>query len=122
MNRLLKICVLFACGMIFLSANIRAKAQYIPENTAVNDIYFFLSEMHSLKIINTTDAVKPFSRCLISRYLTEIEKNKSQLNKRQLFLLDFFAAEYAFDCYQNQGESEFQFLKRSRDSSLFIRK
>lgn len=69
-------------------------SQDIPVHPSSERIYEFLDEMASLQLIEINSVVKPFSRATIAGLLSEVNNNKSLLNKRQSEELEFYLKEF----------------------------
>ncbi len=85
-SRLIFILLLFGGKILF--------SQTVPEHITNANIYEFLDELASNKIILLSDAVKPYSRKIIAEKLLEAKKREKELNKRQKKELDFYLQGY----------------------------
>ncbi|MCX6276357.1 MAG: hypothetical protein NTV09_14240 [Bacteroidetes bacterium] len=81
--------VLFFTTFIF-----RASAQEVYQHISHTDIYDFLDELASSKLIDINSAVKPYARIFIAEKLQQATTKKDQLNKRQQGDLDFYLRDY----------------------------
>ena len=71
-----------------------ASAQEVYKHIQYRDIYEFLDELASQKIIVINSAVKPYARIFIAEKLHEADAKRSELNKRQQGDLDFYLKDY----------------------------
>jgi len=69
-------------------------AQDIPYHQSNTELYSFLEELATLKVIQLNSAVLPLSRAHIHGLLATANENRDQLNKRQLNDLKFFQQEF----------------------------
>ena len=79
----------FFNSMPFLST-----AQEAYQHVSHTDIYDFLDELASAKLIVINSAVKPYARTFIAARLQEASSKRDQLNKRQTGELDFYLKDY----------------------------
>jgi hypothetical protein len=71
-----------------------AFAQEVPYHISNTQVYEFLDELASLKIITINSAIKPYSRKFIAEKLKEATEKKDKLNRRQKKELDFYLKEF----------------------------
>jgi hypothetical protein len=86
----------------FTSVSI-ARSQVVYKHIFYRDIYEFLDELASEKIIEINSAVKPYARTLIAEKLSEAYAKKSELNKRQQGELDFYLKDYNKELYADKN-------------------
>lgn len=80
---------------IFLLVNITAlKGQEVFYHISNSSLYDFLDEMANSQLIDLNTAIKPYSRSFISSKLYDLEKQKEQLNERQIRDLKFFLKDF----------------------------
>jgi len=84
-----KIFSLFIVVLAYTSFNAQVVMQPITSS-----VYEFLDEMAQMKYIELNSSVKPYSRIFIAHKLTEIEKSKEYLNKRQGKELSFYFRDF----------------------------
>lgn len=72
----------------------RVNAQEVYQHISHTDIYDFLDELASSKLIDINSAVKPYARIFIAEKLQQATTKKDQLNKRQQGDLDFYLRDY----------------------------
>lgn len=82
-------------SFVLLITNIHS--QDIPQHISYTKIYDYLDEMANEGFIELNSVVKPYSRQFIAGKLLDIQKNESNLNKRQKEELYFFLDEYALE-------------------------
>jgi len=71
-----------------------AKAQEVPLYIANQEVYLYLEELATLHIIEINSAVKPWSRMLVAKYLSQAEQKRNLLNHRQQKMLDFYLKDF----------------------------
>ena len=60
---------------------LRAQEVYVHVNNT--DLYDFIDELTNSRIIEVNTTIKPYSRTLIAKKLSEADARRSELNKRQ---------------------------------------
>jgi hypothetical protein len=70
------------------------RGQVVYQHVSDESIYEFLKEMSTIKAVDLNDVALPLSRKQISRYLIEVAKRDSTLNRRQRAELSFMMQEY----------------------------
>ncbi len=79
--------------LILLTIVLSLKSQVVLQ-PITSSVYGFLDEMAQMKYIELNSAIKPYSRTFIAKKLLEIEKNQSELNKRQGKELAFYFKDF----------------------------
>lgn len=87
-------CRLFFCIFAMLSMNMGIKAQEVPVAVSAEEVYNFMDELASEKIIFLNSAVKPYTRSDIQTWLLTADTSRQKLNKRQLGMLDMLLVEF----------------------------
>lgn len=82
---------------IFLQLN----SQEIPVSIHKKDIYHFLDEMATAKLIVINQSIKPYSRKTVAGLLIELDNSKESLSKRQQKELDWYLAEFQQEVKQS---------------------
>ena len=72
-------------------------AQRIPQAIEYTEIYDYLEELTNDGVINTNEAVKPFTRDFIAQCLAEAQRKDSLLTRRQRDDLQFYLQDYALE-------------------------
>jgi len=94
------------------------KGQETYHHISNTGIYEYIDELSTLKIINPTTSVKPYSRQYIEQLLLEAESKKELLNKRQKDELYFYLSDFAKD-KPNSQKKRFDII-HYHDSSFSI--
>lgn len=71
-----------------------ASAQEVYVNVANTDLYDFLDELANVRVIELNTTVKPYSRTLIAKKLSEAAGQREKLNSRQQKELDFYLRDF----------------------------
>ena len=71
-----------------------ASSQEVYQHISHDDIYDYLDELASSRIIEINSAVKPYARIFIAEKLQQAAAVRDQLNKRQQGELDFYLRDY----------------------------
>ena len=71
-----------------------SKGQEVFYHISNTSLYDFLDETANSQLIDLNTAIKPYSRSFIASKLHELEKQKEQLNERQIKDLDFFLKDF----------------------------
>ena len=87
------ILILILCSLFFIPSN----AQRIPEALEYTEIYDFIEELTNDGIINTNEAIKPYTRDYIAQRLAEAQSKDSLLTRRQRDDLQFYLQDYALE-------------------------
>ncbi|CAN5688751.1 hypothetical protein BH11BAC1_BH11BAC1_23810 [soil metagenome] len=87
----------------FWSIAFQSRSQEVYQHISYTDIYDFLDELASSKIIDINSAVKPYARILIAEKLQEASSKRSELNKRQQGDLDFYLRDYNKELIQDKN-------------------
>jgi len=87
------ILILILCSLFFIPRN----AQRIPEALEYTEIYDFIEELTNDGIINTNEAIKPYTRDYIAQRLAEAQSKDSLLTRRQRDDLQFYLQDYALE-------------------------
>lgn len=82
---------IFAFGAFLLPP---LAAQDVYQHVSYKDIYSFLDELASRKVIELNSVVKPYSRRMIALKLQEAAAQRDKLNPRQQRELEFFLRDY----------------------------
>ncbi len=80
--------------LFFISPVFQSYGQEVYRHISHTDIYDFLDELASAKVIDINTAVKPYARILIAEKLQLANEKRDQLNKRQKGELDFYLRDY----------------------------
>ena len=83
-------------GLCLLCA-LYVHAQRIPQAIEYTEIYDYLEELTNDGVINTNEAVKPFTRDFIAQCLAEAQRKDSLLTRRQRDDLQFYLQDYALE-------------------------
>jgi len=91
----------FYLFFLLLGLSLNTISQVVYEHVSNTNIYNFLDEMANEKIIELNDVVKPYSRQMIYKKLSEVEKQVSEhsitLSKRQKKELYFYLKGYTLE-------------------------
>ena len=93
-----------------------SKSQVTYENIKDYEIYEFLDELASLKLIELNSAIKPYSRTFILEQLNNAEKLNEKLNNRQKKELIILKKEYKIEDTNNTTKSKYNIFNKK---SLF---
>jgi hypothetical protein len=80
--------------LLFLMTAMKSAGQEVYQHVFSKEIYGFLDEMASERIIELNSAIKPYSRAFIARQLEVISLHSDRLNKRQLKELEFYRKDF----------------------------
>lgn len=105
-NRIIYIILLSG---ILQTLNTRVFSQEVPQPVNNTGIYDFLDELAGKHIISVNSVVKPYSRLFIAKKLTETNKKRELLNRRQQKELDFYLMDFGKE--MNEGKA----WKRRKD-------
>ena len=108
---------IFAC-IIFLST-IHAFSQEIPEHITNKNIYAFLDELATNKLINLNSVAKPYSKSFITEKLSEAKLTDSLLNMRQKKELEFYLQSYFLESEKDVNLRQ-DFLKKNKKWALSV--
>jgi hypothetical protein len=95
-------------------------AQEVPQHISSAGIYEFLDELAGQQVITLNTVVKPYSRMLIAEKLQEATLSKVQLNKRQLYQLDFYIRAYRLETGKNSKSKQDIDIYRKDNLSLSL--
>ncbi|MCF8460888.1 MAG: capsule assembly Wzi family protein [Flavobacteriales bacterium] len=85
--------LILACSVLLFVLR-SAVAQYVPVHHSDQEIYEFLEEMSSIKVVQLNSAVLPLSRVQIHDVLWSISDTTDRLNKRQRDELAFYKQDF----------------------------
>ena len=90
-NIFILLCILYSvlCTPLF--------AQRIPQALEYTEIYDYIEELTNDGIIQTNEAIRPYTRDYIARCLSEAQTKDSLLSKRQREDLQFYMQDYALE-------------------------
>jgi hypothetical protein len=95
-------------SFFFIINSLFAHAQIVYEHTSNKNIYSFLDELATNKVIDVTSTIKPYSRIYIANKLLEAKENYNLLNNRQQKELDFYLQGFQTELdYPLQLKSDF---------------
>jgi hypothetical protein len=84
--------------LIFLLISLSGlKSQVVYQHLSNKNIYHFIDELATIKIIEINSVIKPYSRNFIATKLEEAYSKKESLNKRQIKDLEFYLLEYKLE-------------------------
>lgn len=89
------ICFFLVTCAVILSLNTHAQTVY--EHVSNKNIYNFLTELATEKVVTINTATRPWSRKQIRALLDEATNSKSRLSKRQQKELEFYLEDYALE-------------------------
>ena len=95
-------------------------AQIVYQHVSNKNIYSYIDELATLKIIDLNSAIKPYSRSFIAEKLEETESKSGQLNNRQLKELEFYMLEYKLEIDSFPDYKKLNFLKKNKNLSTSI--
>lgn len=104
---------------IFLFSIQFISSQDIPVNLNEKDIYSFLDELASEKIITLNTSIQPYSRKTVAMFLNEAKVSGSKLNARQKKELDWYLLEYKTDYAENKKTAKNIELLRPNKHTAF---
>jgi hypothetical protein len=70
------------------------QAQVVYQHVSSHDIYSFIDELASARIISVNSAIRPYSRMFIASRLAQADTSRDLLNTRQKEDLDFFLRDF----------------------------
>jgi len=108
----------FFITLFLIALSTQAYSQVVWEHLSSTRIYDFLDEMATENYIVINSTVKPYSREFIGEKLLELEKQKDNLNKRQLKQLNIFFQEYALETNQAIQSKNSIFSKNNYSSKF----
>jgi hypothetical protein len=95
------------------------KAQNVPEHISDENIYLFLDELATQGVIELNSAVKPYSRLLIAKKLTEAAKSDSLLSYAQIKEVKLLLKDYALETGK-EHRAVFNFTKPGQSTQISI--
>jgi len=96
-------------------------SQVVYQHVSDKNIYDFLDELASSKIIEINSVIKPYSRMFIADKLKQAESANEQLNKRQNKELEFYLLEYKLEIDSLPDyPSKFDIFKKNKNLATAI--
>jgi hypothetical protein len=111
---------IFPILLIFVLVIKISYTQEIPQHISSAGIYEFLDELAGQQVITLNTVVKPYSRMFIAKKLQEATQGKSQLNKRQIYQLEFYTRAYRLESGTNTKTKQDVDLYRKDNLSLSL--
>ena len=106
-----------AIFFFFLSASI--KAQVVYHSLDHKELYDFLDELATQKVITLNTAVKPYSRKLIAEKLLDARASGKKMNRRQCSELDFYLQDFRKEISTSTDSLRLDLVYR-RDSNFSL--
>lgn len=89
-----KILIILALGVFQITLCGKAFSQAVYQHISSEEIYLFLDELASERVIELNAAVKPYSRKYIAEQLKIADSKRDELSKRMQAELDFYLKDY----------------------------
>lgn len=109
--------IFFVLILIVVSFATSAQGNY--ETVQNTDLYSFIDDLASLKIVDVNTAIKPYSRQAIAQWLLEADQKSNQLSKAQKARLKIFLKEFALEA-GNQKQGLVELTKKSRNFAIHL--
>jgi hypothetical protein len=106
-------------ALLLLLSTLGSFSQYSPEHISNSNIYDFLDELASERIIDINTAVKPWSKDLITQKLLQARDSSSRLSKRQISEIEFYLSDYSIE-QQKLPESRLRLYKKQNSSLTLL--